>query len=432
VEPFKRMSNYATIGPNDFVSPPYLRCPKCGLDHFGVLTIADDFMIRRCTNCQWKGRRDLPPVTKRIVFLDQSALSNMVRISHPTHRREGAYADFWRRMFVQLDRLVQLQVIVCPQGSTHEEESALDSRIEKALLGLLRRFSGGVRFAHRRSIASIQVVGAALAWNVGRPIPSDLGETRYVLHGNVHAWLPHLNIEVTPEWSLEDIEVLRSIRRDTVREWGPTFDRWRQQPREFLDRFREEALSYGRSVLTLSAEREQRIMEMQAGRRPWDANDVAAQQTDPALLVLHALAATGLGESAGKRTIEFFSSDALLDIPFNRLKSMLYASLSRETQNGRKGPTERDLGTPSDFGAVSTSLPYCDAMFLDNKCAEYLGQEPLAHEVTRHECRVFSLNTGEEFLRYLAAFEAALSVEQRRLAEEIYGQLPIEVPRLFS
>jgi hypothetical protein len=54
------MTGWLTTGPNDFVSAPYLECPRCGQMQLGVLGIAAHLVIRRCTNCQTKFRQDLP------------------------------------------------------------------------------------------------------------------------------------------------------------------------------------------------------------------------------------------------------------------------------------------------------------------------------------------------------------------------------------
>lgn len=420
------------IDPNMFVQPPFLPCPECGERGFGVLSIGSELITRRCTSCQFKGRRALPSVTKKLVFLDQFAFSNMVRVAHPELHRAGPHSEFYRRLMIALDRLVHLQAVVCPEVSTHEEESALDRRIEKPVSEAIRHFSGRVRLVHRKSLEIMQTVGTATAWHEGQEFKFEQQHVRRVVLGNPHSWLPALDIVVNTLWSDEEVDVLRSIRRGTIRDWEAVFERWRQIPLSVMDRFREEAKGYGRSVLSLSARRSQSIIEMRAGQRPVDPAEIDSRRFEPARCVVAALVAGGLSvEDAEKRTMEFFLSDAVLDIPFNRLSSMLYASLSKEIQDGRKGPTDHDLGTPADFATISTSLPYCDAMFVDNKCAHYLSQGPLAAEVKKHGCRVFSLKTREEFLRYLAELEAVVPGEQRELAEEIYGTLPTDVPALF-
>jgi hypothetical protein len=67
-------------------------------------------------------------------------------------------------------------------------------------------------------------------------------------------------------------------------------------------------------------------------------------------------------------------------------------------------------------------------MFVDNECARYLGRAPLAQEVERYGCRVFSLETQSEFMKYLDEVEAAASREHMELVAEIYGPIPTELP----
>jgi hypothetical protein len=106
---------------------------------------------------------------------------------------------------------------------------------------------------------------------------------------------------------------------------------------------------------------------------------------------------------------------------------MLMATWAREVQGNTKPPVRSDRGTLTDFSTISTSLPFCDAMFVDNRCSEYLRQRPLVDEVARYQCRIFSIGTAQPFLSYLAELEARVPEHQRRLAEEVYGPMPTDL-----
>lgn len=404
------------------VSPPFIACPQCGQARFGVLGIGPHEAVRFCLACRFKGHMELPRLNKRIVFLDQSAISNMMRVMHPKLGREGPHSEFWRVLFLKLDRLVRMQLIACPYTSVHEEESVLDSRIEVHLLRVARHFAAGIEFAHKHTIEIHQVVDAARAWLHGQPIVLDPESARIALRGDRTAWADKLEFVVKTKWSQQDIDTIRTVRVDTAKGWLPVFDRWRREPKNFAERFREEALGYGRAMLGASMRRLQRVMDIRTGRVAVTEDDVLPGFADPVAVVRDAFIAARLGDEAGERTLAFFTSDVLLDIPFNRLRAMLLASLSRELQGGRKQPV--DLGTPADFAAISTSLPYCDAMLVDNKCAEYLGQEPLVSEVAHHGCRIFSLRSKEKLLAHLNEVEASASEDHRQLVTQLYGPMP--------
>jgi hypothetical protein len=68
--------------PRDFISSPFKTCPECGHDAFGVLTIGKDSYSRRCRDCWHMVRRiPLPPVRKKIIYLDRYVVSNLVPFS---------------------------------------------------------------------------------------------------------------------------------------------------------------------------------------------------------------------------------------------------------------------------------------------------------------------------------------------------------------
>ena len=67
-------------------------------------------------------------------------------------------------------------------------------------------------------------------------------------------------------------------------------------------------------------------------------------------------------------------------------------------------------------------------MFVDNKCAEYLTSAPLADEVTRNDCKIFSLRMRDEMLAHLEHIEIGASEEHAALVEQVYGPMPSGPP----
>src|ERR1700693_6379093 len=71
------------IDPRDFIMSPYLRCPKCGAEEYGVLSVSDTRCKRRCRICWYTATVDLPEIRKKIVYLDQFAFSNIMKFLSP-------------------------------------------------------------------------------------------------------------------------------------------------------------------------------------------------------------------------------------------------------------------------------------------------------------------------------------------------------------
>ena len=100
--------------PRMFITGPFRPCPQCGESELGTLTVVNNFHRRRCRNCRHNAGNPLPPLRKRIVYLDQMLLSAIAKELDPVWRENTKRPDpFWVEIFDQLDRLVKLQLIVC-------------------------------------------------------------------------------------------------------------------------------------------------------------------------------------------------------------------------------------------------------------------------------------------------------------------------------
>lgn len=78
-------------------------------------------------------------------------------------------------------------------------------------------------------------------------------------------------------------------------------------------------------------------------------------------------------------SVEFFRQNAFKDAPFVKISAGLYAVLAAKAAAGQKEPPNR--GTISDISFISTLLPYCDAMFIDNKSRSLINDVPATHSL---------------------------------------------------
>jgi hypothetical protein len=100
----------------------------------------------------------------------------------------------------------------------------------------------------------------------------------------------------------------------------------------------------------------------------------------------------------------------------------MYASLAAKAAAGQKEIPNQ--GTATDINIVSTLLPYCDAMFVDNKCRALLQDIPRDYALP-HACKVFSPNTGADFIQYLT--EIRDSVTPDHSCYQIFGCLMVRL-----
>ena len=178
-----------------FVHAPFVRCPACGQDQFGVLLICDRHYVRRCKHCTHDKHFALPSLEKKVIYLDQFVISNMMKELDPTSSAiaKGTKQGFYRKLFEQLDRLYKLQLIICPDSPVQNNESVVDPRFEKLRL-VFRHFSHGFGFKPTETIFYTQLLHAFRLW-LGRPHEKPLGR-KNALSGEYNVWNERYRIDL--------------------------------------------------------------------------------------------------------------------------------------------------------------------------------------------------------------------------------------------
>jgi len=107
-----------------------------------------------------------------------------------------------------------------------------------------------------------------------------------------------------------------------------------------------------------------------------------------------------------KKVHEYLTSLSLQNIPHVRILAALYACLRRSASSGRRKQPSQSLF--NDFDAISTLLPYCDAMFIDKECFNLLNDGHVK-KLIQYKTQIFSLINKDEFLSYLKNIENNLT-----------------------
>jgi hypothetical protein len=63
----------------DLVRPPYRPFPKCGGEMSGVYHVGPQGYSRRCRECWHKGEFPLWPFSRKVIYIDQFAISNTMK-----------------------------------------------------------------------------------------------------------------------------------------------------------------------------------------------------------------------------------------------------------------------------------------------------------------------------------------------------------------
>ena len=92
-----------------------------------------------------------PAHFKKVVYLDQFVISEIVNAIDPHAKAHARVDPFWRQVFEVLERVSKLQLVVCPWSPIHRDESLLSGRFER-LQQLYEHLANGVRFDHPSSV----------------------------------------------------------------------------------------------------------------------------------------------------------------------------------------------------------------------------------------------------------------------------------------
>jgi hypothetical protein len=96
----------------------------------------------------------------------------------------------------------------------------------------------------------------------------------------------------------------------------------------------------------------------------------------------------------------------------------MFAAMAMRAAQGQKEPP--DEGTTTDVETVAHLVPYCDAMFMDNRCRSLLLDVP--KDLRPPETpKVFSLNIKAQFLDYLRSIRNGITAEHVAAIREVYG-----------
>jgi hypothetical protein len=386
--------------------------------------ICDRHYIRRCRQCRHDETISLPPLKKRIIYLDQFVISNIMKTLDPARSKDakGGTTEFFQTLFKMLDRLSKLQLIICPHSPIHSFESIVDSRYEK-LRAVFRHLSNGIGFHDAETIIHAQIMGAFRAWLDGKPYENQLSRD-FALTGNPDVWQERFRIDTN--YRLPGIaDALSAARQATTVELHAVCDRWRTDPNfSFKQVFEEELVGYAKKIL---GEFGGYVRRFQAYRPEEGPPDIAVcfQPAAVSLVTRMLSAVESKFPNPDDRfacVLSFFSSDNFRSVPTVRISALFLATIAREVNSGRNPDNYPTGGIFHGIEAVAAYLPFCDAMFVDKEISHFARQGDLKKELSPNG-RVFSLraNKRDAFIDYLKSIEADASTEHLRLVEEVYG-----------
>jgi len=203
---------------------------------------------------------------------------------------------------------------------------------------------------------------------------------------------------------------------------------WQKGGETFAQAFEREKAAYARGILDAYVADTRKQMQVIMGQLPATPENFLGSVNGSLVHNLEYVAKLrGLPPDKAKGAIrDFVASGAMNETPSNIISAAMWASLAMQAANGQK--KSPDEGMMTDIDVVSTLLPYCDAMFVDNKCRSLLSDIPKPHRLP-YKYLVFSSKTSREFLQYLREIRSSATPEHLELLQEVYGPTVLEPPK---
>lgn len=416
--------------PRDLISPPWRTCPACGKDKFGVSIINGSRLMRRCRDCWHKQDYQLPKLQKKIIYLDQFVISNLMKLENPATKGHTTVAadPFWRELHDLLFQLRQLQMICCPDSGSHEEESRT-SPLNAELKKTYEALSGGITFKAFDSIKSEQIGELALAWSEGREPAFDF-KPRGILSSDPNEWNKRFYIVWGNNPFISEAR-LRQVRAELHANIAQLFrDVWGKEKHNFDYWYELERTGFQGHLLKAAVKHKRERAEAVFSDRPGEEPPLEVLDkilpSFPEGVIASIDHVMQFPRDGGMRSPEeqaelgsgFLLRNRIADAPFVKLQSLMFAAIAMRAAQGQKEPPNE--GTTTDIDTVAHLLPYCDAMFMDNGCRSLLLDVPTALRPPE-TAKVFSLNVKAQFLDYLRSIRDGISAEHVRAIREVYG-----------
>ena len=422
----KRKRTYLTINPKDFIHGPYIKCPRCNKNSFGILMICDHHYCRRCAECYYPrgdepaAKYPLPELNKKIIYIDQFAISNMMMFLNPSTKayQRRRVDPFWGKLFEKLDTLCKLQLVICPDSDFHRDESLLAPFYEP-LKRMYELLSHGVSFYNHKTIQRLQILGQLRIW-LGESKKLDLNVHR-VTHGDINAWQRRFIFSLNLQYPQELIGATRTNRGKAAGHLEHIFRRWQSEKRkDFCDWYNEEKKGFAKGLVEAYHKYLENFAMVSFGLVPFQLESLLPSSAVTTFQAIkRRLREKGIKEKdLNSKLGEFLRSEEFESAPFIKIASILYAAMARKAATGKKKLPTR--GFVTDVQIISTLLPYCDAMFIDKECRNFLMERPLCDEID-YGTRMFSLGNRNEFINYLDNIKSEASKKHLRKVMEVYG-----------
>lgn len=377
-------------------------CPGCGgKDLYGNVLISDNSVLRGCKRCKFSSTVWLPPVRKKVLYLDQFFFSHAMR-------GEVRFQEAMKKIRLA----ASLQLLVAPFSSIHEDEThqwrGCDGHTKEDLLRFIKDVSRGHRFEPSYQIERMQVLDSFHRFNGGKSSDYVLAE-REAIEGDLHSWESYLWIDAGHY--LGNIEQARQSKVQTFSYLFNAFTDWRKSTATFDEDVRLEIADSGRGYLSTYFEMCRREI----------AGDLYAHLDSPIISMvvesmIGSLSSNLEPQEKLRIVLQFFTSEHFAETPYQWISARIFAVLKDMVKRGaytnQEKANKRLRGFFYDVRHIATYAPYCDAFVMDTAMADLVHDRRIDLE-RRYGTLVFSLNNWDGLISWLDTLISGMTQEHR-------------------
>jgi hypothetical protein len=375
-------------------------CPSCNAkDSFGNVSI-NEHLQRGCKRCNFKSMVFLPPIRKKVIYLDQNFFSAAMR------GNDTRFSD----AIQHVKRLCNLQLLIAPYSSVHEDEThqwrGYDGMTRAQLMEFVKDTSRGAKFIKAFDVMSTQVLKAWGAY-LKRRSPEYQCESQDVVSINALVkWDSYFRIDQSGY--NRDIELKRRLKNESTDGLMDALPVWRQSQETFSEAVALEIRDAGQDYLK----------KYHATQTLINQGEIIAALQQPRSVVesmLEFLPKNNVSEDI-RQCEDFFNSQYFAQVPNEWIFSHMFAEIKACVKRGmfaNQHEARKSLnGLYGDIKHISLYAPYCDAIAVDNFMAD-LVQKPMIDIEQRYGTKVFSLKSLDKLHDWLNKLETEMSDDHR-------------------
>ena len=139
-------------------------CPGCGAQNsFGNVSIHGDSVLQGCMSCNYRKTIWLPPIRKKILYVDQFFFSHAFRGQLPQFVKAAK----------RIRQISHLQLLAVPYSSIHEDETnqwrGYAGKSKEDLMEFIKAASSGHEFKPAYRVERSQIIKAFEAFLSNKP-----------------------------------------------------------------------------------------------------------------------------------------------------------------------------------------------------------------------------------------------------------------------